>query len=286
MCFFGVFLSFLLENGLKMNMNPITKQLEISFLQIELFINGLTLTALDLLLLFSLGTGQQILLVSQDFIARSHIVRVISLSWFDFIWLHHTRALWLRSQLIHVKRLLNPLCKLPIEVFIQHYITVFTQLMYSSSRSLTVPFPFLDQSLTALPLPAAPPLAAACMATAMYGCTQTVRLCLPLPGAAAEVAQLGGRGRDKNQAELSWDSMNTAGPFQRQSGSKRPGGMGSISFSVQIETPQEQIRNMLRMVSTEGCSDVNSVCGCKDVLDQTFELEREAASKQRLPWQQ
>lgn len=69
----------------------------------------------------------------------------------------HTMTQWLKSQFIHVKQLLNPLCKLLIEVFIPHYITVITLLTYSSSRSLTLPFPFLGQSLTVLPWPDNPP---------------------------------------------------------------------------------------------------------------------------------
>lgn len=54
----------------------------------------------------------------------------------------------------------------------------------------------------------------------------------PCQGPQRRLHNVGGRGRDTNQAELSWDSMSTAGPFQRQWGSNRLGGMGSITFSV------------------------------------------------------
>lgn len=135
------------------------------------------------------------------------------------VWLkHHNMTRWLRSQLIHVKRLLDPLCKLPIEVFIQHYITVSTLPTYSPSCSLTSPFPFLDQSSTASPLQL-PAWQQPCMDALRL----SVYVCL-CQGPQQRLCNRERRGRDTNQAELRWDSMNTAGPFQRQSGSNRLGG--------------------------------------------------------------
>lgn len=137
---------------------------------------------------------------------------------------------------MHVKRLLNPLCKLSAEVIIELRTTAFTILSYFSSRSLTLHFPFLDQSSTALPPPSTPPLEGACMATAMYRCTRAVRLCLSLPGAAAMVAQRRreGKGHEPGRAELGQreHSWAISAPVRQQ----QTGGMGSIIFSVKTET--------------------------------------------------
>lgn len=40
----------------------------------------------------------------------------------------------------------------------------------------------------------------------------------PARGRMRRLCNVGGRGRDMNQDEQSWDSRSTAGPFQRQSG--------------------------------------------------------------------
>lgn len=74
----------------------------------------------------------------------------------------------------------------------------------------------------------------------------------------------GGEGT-RSSAVLSWDSMNTAGPFQRQSGCNRQGGWAaSHSLFGQKQhrrscVREGTIRNMLRIVSSESCSYVNSV---------------------------
>ena len=67
---------------------------------------------------------------------------------------------------------------------------------------------------------------------------------------------MGGTGRDEDQAELSWDSMNTAGPFQRQSGSNRLGGGDGQHHTPCLDRNSrkriarvETVRNMLRIVS-------------------------------------
>lgn len=151
-----------------------------------------------------------------------------------FSWLkHHTMTQWLRSQRVHVKRLLNPFCKLAIEVFIRRSITAFALLSYSSSRS-PCPSSFSanhPQRCHVLTPPPPYPWAAW-----QQPCLDALRLSgyvCPCRGPQQRLRNVGGRGRDTNQAELSWDSMSTAGPFQRQSGTTdQGGGMGSITFCV------------------------------------------------------
>lgn len=76
---------------------------------------------------------------------------------------------------------------------------------------------------------------------------------------------MGGTGRDTDQAELSWDSMNTAGPFQRQSGSNRLGGWAASHTMLRHKHSRKRIvrvdtvGNMLRIVSNIVCVAVEDV---------------------------
>lgn len=89
-------------------------------------------------------------------------------------------------------------------------------------------------------------------------------------GLQQRILNVGGRGKDANQAVLSWDSMSTAGPFQRQSGNNGQGDGQHHVLCLERKScvRQDMIRNMLRIVSTESCSCVNNLCvAVEDVLD-------------------
>lgn len=110
--------------------------------------------------------------------------------------------------------------------------------------------------------------------------------------ATAEVAQCGreGKGHEAGCAELGQHEHSWAisAPVRLQ----QTRGMGSIMLSVWTETPQEepcsrgsnqkyaQDRILRDLLFHQECVAV------EDVLDETLELEREAASRYRLPWQQ
>lgn len=175
----------------------------------------------------------------------------------------HTMTQWLKSQFIHVKQLLNPLCKLLIEVFIQHYITVITLLTYSSSRSLTLPFPFLGQSLTVLPWPDNPPTGGGLHSNSHVW--MHFRLCVALLGTAAEIAQ---HGRDRKRHGPGWAELGQhehswaiSAPVRQQ----QTGGMGSITHMLRHKHSRKRIvrvdtvRNMLRIVSNIVCVAVEDV---------------------------
>lgn len=117
-----------------------------------------------------------------------------------------------------------------------------------------------------------------------HPCMDALRLSgyvCPCQGPQRRLHNVGGRRRDTNQAELSWDSMNTAGPLKRQSGSNRVQGDGQhhiLCLERNSCIGEDTITYMLRLASTESCTYIKIVCGC----GRCFRLNS-GAGKKKLP---